>query len=110
MVYPRLKFEFYRAITNSAREEQSLVESSSSASATRKYVRPKPPRLYVDTTARVVVVLLYTEGAFTSRTYRRHAFSIIRMDTKKTYIMHAKSADDKRIWLYAIEQVTSPQH
>jgi hypothetical protein len=27
------------------------------------------------------------------------------MDTKKTYVMHAKSPEDKRMWLSAIEQV-----
>jgi hypothetical protein len=36
---------------------------------------------------------------------RRHAFSIVRMDTKKTYVMHAKSPEDKHLWLSAIEQV-----
>jgi hypothetical protein len=27
------------------------------------------------------------------------------MDTKKTYVMHAKSPEDKHLWLSAIEQV-----
>lgn len=40
-----------------------------------------------------------------SITRKRHAFSIVRMDTKKTYVMHAKSPEDKHLWLSAIEQV-----